>query len=178
MIATLACTQELSQEIEETNSQPISWARLLSVNKLFTTVQLVENETSFGRGKKSDVVWESKEILSSKYYATYSGVQFKVVRDEVKNYVYLVDLSSNGTFVNGTKVGKNKRHVIQNNDEISISTKSHRVYIFIDANFKEDSSIAEVVRDKYIVSKPLGRGAYGEVRLCFLRGKISCRNSI
>ena len=95
----------------------------------------------------------------------------KIVRDLLKNHVYIQDLSSNGTYVNGEKIGKNKKRVLDNNDEIALASKSHRVYVFIDPKAKEDSSIPPVVREKYIVSKEIGRGAYGEVKLCFIRGK-------
>jgi serine/threonine-protein kinase Chk2 len=101
----------------------------------------------------------------------YSSTHFKIIRDTIKNYVYLQDLSSNGTYVNGEKIGKNKRRVLDNNAEIALASKTHRVYVYIDTNAKEDSSIPSNVREKYIVSKEIGRGAYGEVKLCFIRGK-------
>ena len=95
----------------------------------------------------------------------------KIVRDLTKNHVYIQDLSSNGTYVNGEKIGKNKKRVLDNNAEIALASKSHRVYVFIDPKAVEDSSIPPVVREKYTVSKEIGRGAYGEVKLCFIRGK-------
>jgi len=88
----------------------------------------------------------------------------------VKKCNIIQDLSSNGTFINGEKIGKNKKHVLQNNDEIALASKYHRVYVFIDPHEKEDTSFPDVVREKFIISKELGRGAYGEVRLCFTRG--------
>ncbi|CAF5142984.1 unnamed protein product, partial [Rotaria magnacalcarata] len=91
-------------------------------------------------------------------------------RDTVKNYVYIQDLSSNGTFVNGDKIGKNKRRVLDNNAEIALASKTNRVYVYIDTHAKEDSTVPPTVRDKYILSKEIGRGAYGEVKLCFIRG--------
>ncbi|UJR36821.1 hypothetical protein I4U23_029534 [Adineta vaga] len=146
------------------------WGRLLSLNKLFPSINLIDQEYSFGRGKTCSVLFNSNEIQTTKYYPTYSSTHFKIIRDEIKNFVYLHDLSSNGTYVNGEKLGKNKKHVLENNSEIALSSKTHRVYIYMDANALEDSSIPPVVREKYIVSKQIGRGAYGEVKLCFLRG--------
>ena len=35
-------------------------------------------------------------------------------------------LSSNGTFVNGVKVGKNKTQLLNNDDEISLSVKNNK----------------------------------------------------
>lgn len=133
---------------------------------------MVKDEYSLGRGKKCTIALDSKEIQASKYYLAYSSTHFKIIRDAVKNFVYIQDLSSNGTFVNGEKIGKNKRRVLENNAEIALASKTNRIYVYIDTNAKEDQSIPENVREKYILSKEIGRGAYGEVRLCFIRGKI------
>ena len=153
------------------NQQPTVWGRLLSLNKLFSPLGLSEQEYSFGRGKTCSIKFDSGDIQTTKYYPTYSSVHFKIIRDEMKNYVYLEDLSSNGTYVNGEKVGKNRKQILENNAEIALSSKTHRVYIYMDANASEDTSIPNVIKQKYIVSKQIGRGAYGEVKLCFLRGK-------
>jgi serine/threonine-protein kinase Chk2 len=154
------------------------WGRLLSINKLFPSINLNENEYSLGRGKKCSISLVSKEIQASRYYAAYSSIHFKIIRDTVKNYVYIQDLSSNGTFVNGEKIGKNKRRVLDNNAEIALASKTNRIYVYIDTNATEDSTIPQNVREKYIVSKEIGRGAYGEVKLCFIRGKIKIYFSI
>ncbi len=82
-----------------------------------------------------------------------------------------MDLSSNGTYVNGEKIGKNNKHILENNAEIALASKTHRVFVYMDANAKEDASIPSHIREKYIISKEIGRGAYGEVKLCFIRGK-------
>ncbi|CAF3796861.1 unnamed protein product [Adineta steineri] len=156
---------------EENNDEDSNiWGRLLSINKLFPSMNLIENEYSLGRGKKSSIFLDSKEIKASKYYPTYSSTHFKIIRDTIKKFVYLQDLSSNGTYVNGDKVGKNKRHVLDNNAEIALASKTNCVYVYIDTNAIEDSTIPPNVREKYIISKEIGRGAYGEVKLCFIRG--------
>ena len=154
--------------VEESNV----WGRLLSINKLFPSFNLIDNEYSLGRGKNCSIPLESKELQASKYYLAYSSTHFKIIRDTTKNYAYIQDLSSNGTFVNGDKIGKNKRRVLDNNAEIALASKAHRVYVYIDANATEDSTVPPNVREKYIISKEIGRGAYGEVKLCFIRGRI------
>jgi serine/threonine-protein kinase Chk2 len=153
------------------------WGRLLSINKLFPSINLTNNEYSFGRGKTCSIVFNSHELETSKYFLAYSSKHFIIIRDETKNYVYLEDLSSNGTYINGEKIGKNNKHVLENNAEIALASKTHRAYVYIDANAKEDASIPATVREKYIVSKQLGRGAYGEVKLCFIRGKRNLANN-
>ena len=148
------------------------WGRFLSINHLFPSIDLTNDEYSFGRGKTSSILWSSNELQMSKYFLAYSSTHFKIIRDKVQNYVYIEDLSSNGTYVNGEKVGKNKRCVLENNAEIALASKSNRVYVYIDPKANEDLTIPAIVREKYIVSKQIGRGAYGEVKLCFLRGNI------
>lgn len=39
--------------------------------------------------------------------------------------VYITDKSSNGTFLNGKKIGKNCRWILSNNDKIAIVSKAH-----------------------------------------------------
>ena len=42
--------------------------------------------------------------------------------------------SSNGTFVNGEKVGRGKKRVLNNNDEIALSLIKNKAYIFYDCS--------------------------------------------
>ncbi|CAH8532761.1 unnamed protein product [Dicrocoelium dendriticum] len=85
--------------------------------------------------------------------------------------VFIQDLSSNGTFVNGSKLGRGIIQPLNNNDEISLSLKDFKCFIFWDPNSVRDSHPREVT-DHYTVSKLIGRGACGEVRLAF--EKNSC----
>jgi serine/threonine-protein kinase Chk2 len=165
------CIEDNSADDGENNRAPNVWGRLLTIHKLFSSINLTDKEYSIGRGKTCSMVLNSDELQTSKYYLAYSSTHFKIIRDEIKNYVYIHDLSSNGTYVNGEKVGKDNRQILENNAEIALASKTHRVYIYIDANATEDSSIPAVVRNKYLVSKEIGRGAYGAVKLCFIRGK-------
>lgn len=130
----------------------------------------MDNEYSVGRGKTCSVVLQSNELQTSKYFLAYSSTHFTIVRDQTKNHVYLVDLSSNGTYINGEKLGKNNKQILENNAEIALASKTHRVYVYIDTKAKKDDTIPATLQEKYIVSKQIGRGAYGEVKLCFIRG--------
>lgn len=112
----------------------------------------------------------SSEIQTSRYFLAYSSQHFQIIRDDINNYTYIVDLSSNGTYVNGEKIGKNKQQILENNAEIALASKTHRVYIYMDSNMVEDLSVPDIIRDKYIVSREIGRGSYGEVKLCFAKG--------
>ena len=42
------------------------------------------------------------------------------------SHVFLYDTSSNGTFVNGEKVGKGNKQVLNNNDEVALALKKNK----------------------------------------------------
>ena len=64
--------------------------------------------------------------------------------------------SSNGTFVNGEKVGKGRIQALKNNSEVALSKKENKAYIFIDKSDKEDRAYPPAIRDKYTITKQLG----------------------
>lgn len=47
------------------------------------------------------------------------------VRDANRHMVFITDMSSNGTFLNGEKIGKNCRWVLSNNDKIAVIKKTN-----------------------------------------------------
>lgn len=73
-------------------------------------------------------------------------------------HALLEDMSSNGTFINGEKVGRNRIQALKNNCEISLSRKENKAYIFVD-NSNEDKNLPAELRKKYTISKQLGRFA-------------------
>ncbi|XP_066466168.1 serine/threonine-protein kinase Chk2-like [Tiliqua scincoides] len=83
---------------------------------------------------------------------------------------YIEDHSANGTFVNGERLEKGRKCPLTHNAEIALSLPHNKVFVFSD--LMEDSLQSEYpkeLRDKYIISKTLGRGACGEVKLAFDR---------
>ena len=41
-------------------------------------------------------------------------------------FVFIEDFSSNGTFLNGDKIGKGRRSILKNNDEIALSMPKNK----------------------------------------------------
>ena len=80
--------------------------------------------------------------------------------------VFLRDKSSNGTWVNGNKVGKDKVWPLEHNSEICFAGSNKKVFVFMSMEATSDSFPPELTT-KYTVSKVLGKGACGEVRLGF-----------
>jgi serine/threonine-protein kinase Chk2 len=69
-------------------------------------------------------------------------------------------------------VGKNRVQVLKNNDEISISKKENAAFIFIDLSNREEKNWPSLINQKYTITKTLGVGAFGEVKLAF--DKTTC----
>jgi serine/threonine-protein kinase Chk2 len=156
---------------EEESATP--WGRLLPMGKGFTSIELAGNEYTFGRDPSCDYSFSSSVAADTNpHIQAFSKLHFKVVKEDSSNLtVFLEDKSSNGTFVNGEKVGKNKKVPLRNNDEISLALPKNKAFVFMETNITESESakLPEVFREKYMMSKVLGRGACGEVKLAFER---------
>ncbi|XP_026512722.1 serine/threonine-protein kinase Chk2 isoform X2 [Terrapene carolina triunguis] len=82
---------------------------------------------------------------------------------------YIEDHSANGTFVNKELIGKGKRLPLTHNSEIALSVQTNKVFVFSDLMVDDQSGYPRELREKYIMSKTLGSGACGEVKLAFER---------
>lgn len=74
--------------------------------------------------------------------------------------VVLEDLSSNGTFVNEAIVGRNRRRVLQDYDEIAVSDRAR--YIFRYPKTRQTSAF----KQQYTLGERLGKGHFAEVYMC------------
>ncbi|XP_068749664.1 serine/threonine-protein kinase Chk2-like [Montipora capricornis] len=160
---------------DEEEMKPESWGRLFPLGIGFEKIDLEKDVNTFGRGTGNDFCFEQRRFKKNPNYQAISTKHFKLYRESNSNgsfEVFITDLSSNGTFVNGQKIGKSNTHPLKNNDEISLSLKKHKAYVFqnISQADEEFQSLPEELRDKYILSTTVGRGACGEVRLAFSKG--------
>ncbi|GLG98422.1 Ovarian-specific serine/threonine-protein kinase Lok [Gryllus bimaculatus] len=151
---------------QDTEGWTDSWGTLYAVRNGFKTVVLTKNEYSVGRLPSCDVVLSNENTMCERnsltpesqdlqkicvgvkedLLATFSKMHFKIKKDVC---VVLEDNSSNGTFINGTLLGKGKKTILQSNDQISLAHPDYKV------------------KDDFVVSRSLGKGAYGEVMLVF-----------
>ncbi|XP_061418441.1 serine/threonine-protein kinase Chk2-like [Lethenteron reissneri] len=148
---------------------PKPWGRLYSTHRAFPTLDLVCEEYLFGRAPSCSVCFNDPHIRAclGDLYSAYSSKHFRIYRGQE---VFLEDYSSNGTYINGEKVGKNKRHVLTNNAEISIALATHRAFVFSNLERYEESHWPEEIKKKYIITHTLGSGVFGEVKLAFHKG--------
>ncbi|XP_055462129.1 serine/threonine-protein kinase Chk2 isoform X2 [Psammomys obesus] len=159
-------TQELcsipeDQEPEEPG--PVPWARLWALQDGFSNLDCVNDNYWFGRDKSCEYCFDGPLLRRTDKYRTYSKKHFRIFRETgPKNsyIVYIEDHSGNGTFVNTELIGKGKCRPLSNNSEIALSLCRN----------KDDQSVyPKELRDEYIMSKTLGSGACGEVKMAFER---------
>ncbi|XP_045390329.1 serine/threonine-protein kinase Chk2 [Lemur catta] len=168
-------TQELysipeDQEPEE--PVPAPWGRLWSLQDGFSNLDCVNDSYWFGRDKSCDYCFDEPLLKKTDKYRTYSKKHFRIFREmgPKNSYIaYIEDHSGNGTFVNTELVGKGKRRPLSNNSEIALSLCRNKVFVFFDLTVDDQSIYPKELRDEYIMSKTLGSGACGEVKLAFER---------
>ncbi|XP_029412531.1 serine/threonine-protein kinase Chk2 isoform X3 [Nannospalax galili] len=168
-------TQELCSIPEDQEPEepvPVPWARLWALQDGFSNLDCVNDSYWFGRDKSCDYCFDSPLLKRTDKYRTYSKKHFRIFREmgPKNSYIaYIEDHSGNGTFVNMELVGKGKRRPLSNNSEIALSLCRNKVFVFFDLTVDDQSVYPKELRDEYIMSKTLGSGACGEVKLAFER---------
>ncbi|XP_074641732.1 serine/threonine-protein kinase Chk2-like isoform X2 [Tubulanus polymorphus] len=164
----------LSEEEDEETPSNV-WGRLFPIGESFTAMDLIKEEYTFGRAETCDYVFNSPLMKKHKCFQAYSKVHFIIrrVHSSTGTHVFLEDKSSNGAFVNGEKVGKDAKQVLNNNDEIGLSLIKNKAFVFLDLLASDNNRFPKEISKKYTVTKVLGRGACGEVRLAFQKGTCS-----
>ncbi|GAU92545.1 hypothetical protein RvY_04613-2 [Ramazzottius varieornatus] len=162
-----------SQGVDDHPAEPMDfWARLMPLNSSLLTVQyLTSDEFSVGIDVDCDCVLP--RVAEASQQATpygrgwkgYSRTHFEIHR--VDGVALLEDKSSNGTYINGVKVGKFNKRIIQSNDDISLANKRNRVFTFMakEGRIHFDFDLPEDFTSQYVISKKLGSGACGDVYL-------------
>lgn len=91
---------------------------------------MIKDEYIIGRGPNCDLSLGSES--GERLHGAISKNHFKIRRTNISKMncddyiVYLDDLSSNGTFINGRKVGKGKSAILENNNEISVCIAKYK----------------------------------------------------
>ncbi|KAJ8415296.1 hypothetical protein AAFF_G00422760 [Aldrovandia affinis] len=160
-----APVRDLASIPEEPETQP--WGRLLPMERGFKMHNCIEEDYWFGRDKACHYCFNDPIMRLSEKYTTYSKKHFRVFREQ--NIVYIEDMSGNGTFVDGILVGKGKRRPLANNAVIALTQAHHKVFVFIDLMVDEQSNLPREFTEKYWISRKIGSGVCGEVKLAFER---------
>lgn len=157
----------IQNDVEDEKQEHV-WGRLLPINSAFSRVDLKNEITTFGRRSDCDVLFTKDNPVC--VLTAYSNVHFKIKREfsiKTGSHALLEDLSTNGTFINGEKLGKGRIQALKNNSEIALSKTENKAFIYIDLENADDKNYPKELREKYTVTTTLGKGAYGEVKLAF-----------
>ncbi|KAG8237461.1 hypothetical protein J437_LFUL017641 [Ladona fulva] len=163
-----------SQNEQDSNSS--FWGRLvpMSTNLRCSVIDLERETYLFGRQVTCDFVF-SNSNTSKENIKFVSKQHFKICYhcNTTVSFVSIEDLSSNGTFVNGVKVGRGKTNPLKNNDVISLALPHVQVFVYIDLKVEDDTKYPPEIKRRYTITKELGRGACGRVKLVF--EKATCK---
>lgn len=152
--------------IPEEDPQPEPWGRLLPMITGFRVHNCFEDQYTFGRDRRCSYTFgKSSEI--SPWLNSYSKHHFRLFREN--NIVFIEDTSANGTFVDGVKIGNGKKIPLANNAEIALAGETHKVFVFIDLTADEQENLPSEFKAKYLMSRKIGVGVCGEVKLAFER---------
>nr|XP_012136829.1 PREDICTED: serine/threonine-protein kinase Chk2 isoform X2 [Megachile rotundata] len=183
IISTLPDTQNadsvcLTQSQELSQKKVLSvWGRLCPLKFPFKTMEMTKDVYTLGRLDTCDICVTEKE-LKPKWLLVMSKIHFKITREYIDGntedaVVYLEDLSHNGTFINKKRVGRGNKVVLESNDIISLAQPVVTVYVFMSTIAFENNDLPSELKNKYAVSRTLGSGACGEVKLVF--SKVGCK---
>ncbi|KAJ4459574.1 putative Serine/threonine-protein kinase Chk2 [Paratrimastix pyriformis] len=162
---------EASDPSPSSPTKPKPWGKFVSLNPDFPHVELIERDITFGRRPDCTVVIEDMRI-SSKH------CQLILEQDgSPGSQVFIRDLSwsdgSNGTFVNGKKLGRGNQTMLYNGDQVSLlkppSGKSSTAPIAYFFNLlktpkpkEEDTS---GITQSYDIGEVLGSGNFSTVKI-------------
>eukprot|EP00727_Mastigamoeba_balamuthi_P013206 m51a1_g8508 putative serine threonine-protein kinase chk2 (519) ;mRNA; f:72779-74638 len=142
---------------------PRVWGRLRSRSPGHPDVDLVEREVVLGRQSACQVRYEELAV---------SGRHCRIVR-EGPGAVWLEDLSTNGTFVDGLRVGRGLRRALAPGMEVALLLRDpgRLAYVYTEVPGPAAASAAapegdEELRRKYdVTAQQLGAGNFAVVRL-------------
>ncbi|XP_066511078.1 serine/threonine-protein kinase Chk2-like isoform X2 [Hoplias malabaricus] len=162
-VADLSSIPEEPEELEVKY-----WGRMVPLIKGFRLHNFVESQYVFGRDSRCDYPFNDTLVMVSPRYKTYSKRHFKVFREG--NLVFLEDLSGNGTWVDDVEVGRGKKIPLNNTSVVSLADPKHNVFMFVDKIEDIQMNFPEDLRAKYHITRKIGSGVCGEVRLAIERG--------
>lgn len=129
---------------------PVAWGRLIGS----CVLALTEPEYVFGRHRTCTVHFDEPEVSNRhcKLYRTDQGT------------VFLEDLSTNGTRVNGKKIGKGNRIPLQHQDHVEILAGRY-FFVFNDTTLNNLESTSNVGDYVILNNQMLGSGTFATVKV-------------
>ncbi|XP_028314094.1 serine/threonine-protein kinase Chk2 isoform X2 [Gouania willdenowi] len=170
---TISSLDTLPVTLPSVPEEPVRapWGRLLPMAAGFRSHDCVEEQDVFGRDSRCSYVLEDPNDKTSRKFRIYSKTHFRIYREGTE--VFVEDCSNNGTFVDGILIGKQKKLPLVNNAVLSLAEARNRVFVFMDLRSDDQSSLPSELQQKYMLTRQIGTGVCGEVRLAFERSSCS-----
>ncbi|KAG8901787.1 hypothetical protein FRB99_005104 [Tulasnella sp. 403] len=147
-------------------SNPFShlWGRLVPCNPAVNTIDL-QNDVhvyTFGRNPSNTIV-----VAAPKISGRHCEVRL-VTEPDGSSSVNLTDLSSNGTYVNGLKVGRGRHQRLTHGDEISLGVPGQSIdsddFRYIYRRSSAPIKSGGGIHSQYDLGDVLGKGSFATVR--------------
>ena len=157
--------------IEDEKADTAPWGRLVPTSKSikYEIIELIGDKILLGRDPaRCDVILSELQI---------SGIHSQICRNCNTNndndthdgipLVTITDLSTNGTFINERKIGKNKTSVLFDGDEIQFikAKKARKGLSFIFYKHTQRISHPSSILNKYDLRKKLVTGSFATIKL-------------
>eukprot|EP01102_Stenamoeba_stenopodia_P019877 TRINITY_DN7598_c0_g1_i1.p1 TRINITY_DN7598_c0_g1~~TRINITY_DN7598_c0_g1_i1.p1 ORF type:complete len:522 (+),score=113.56 TRINITY_DN7598_c0_g1_i1:345-1910(+) len=159
----MEATQAFEIEVPVNKTKP--WGRLVSLSAVVDSQDLFENEFTIGRGPTCTLPLKNVNVISH-LHCKFTREPGDTAKDDI---VFLEDLSTNGTFVNGEKLGKNNKILMTNGTEVMVCAKragNEKIAFIYQHLFEEKIETEEGgPQKKYDLRDTLGSGAFATVRL-------------
>ena len=139
-----------------TTSEPV---RMFSLRSAFTVGRNPSTCDLF----IDDKMFEELNHFDEEDYVRISRRQFSIEKRAGEECAVLTDLSMNGTFVHGVRVGKDRQILLEHCSVISLLGQDGEVFRYLDRDTMEDLFPSNLT-DKYMVGEILGKGTTSVVR--------------
>ncbi|KAJ3713129.1 kinase-like domain-containing protein [Lentinula raphanica] len=170
-------TQEVKQTQQATQSQygreidENVWASFCSLVKEVKQIDLLKPQLTYHVGRntsQNDIVFPGFKISNKHAEITWDG------RETKDSIITLKDLSSNGTFINGHKLGKGVSCILNDGAEVAFGSLSSAVkpaedYRFIFRHTASGTQPEEGFYSLYDTHDQLGSGTFAKVVRCLER---------
>ncbi|KAL1450723.1 hypothetical protein WDU94_003052 [Cyamophila willieti] len=159
-------TPELDVELAPNSFEfPNLWGTLISIDSEMEHIELSKDEYTFGRDSLHvDFVLKHSSCPDDNFSRKHFTIGFNGSNREA----YIIDNSTNGTFVNSHKLVKDVRHHLQHLTRISVISEKNKVFIFLEElQYQEVRSLlSDTILSKYFICDEVGKGCFGTVKLC------------
>ena len=145
-------------------SAPQIWGRLISFNPMFPTIDLI-GEGVMEIGRKDPRYKLANPAFSSTHFTIWHE---KTPVSPSGWLVFIMDKSTNGTFVNGKRLHKLSRTVLKSDSDVTLLDKTKIegavTYRFIDFAMEKEEAKEGGPQEKYDFGPMLGQGHFAVVR--------------